>query len=117
MAWASQKKTYLPHFANHTKEVASLWKLKVHITGAMVQWEGNRSFVYGRKPVGTPFQFTREYSVQNPIYGKILFMVKNITQVLYLQLDNCFRENKNKYVFTFLCQPKRPFRIAHHIQT
>jgi hypothetical protein len=91
-----QSKTYLPHFSNVTKGICSLWKLKVHISGAMVHGKTTEVFVD-----------TNQWEHGSNLLINILYRILNIYKekipaVLYLQLDNCLRGNKNKYVFAFL---------------
>ena len=90
-----QSKTNLPHFQQKCKQTSGFWKLKTHVTGAIVHGQG----VYGYFDV---CQWKHSSNMTIIILLNILFMYRDsLPEVLYLQMDNCARENKNKYVFAF----------------
>ena len=39
----------------------------------------------------------------NAYFPSVSFSWDIYPPILYVQMDNCWRENKNKYVITFLC--------------
>ena len=90
-----QSKTFLPHFRDKSKDVANMWKLKMHVTGSIVHGRG----VYGFFDMG---QWPHASNLTITVLENILYMYRNeIPPTLYLQLDNCGRENKNRFVFSF----------------
>ena len=90
-----QSKTNLPHFQQKCKQTSGFWKLKTHVTGAIVHGQG----VYGYFDV---CQWKHSSNMTITILLNILYMYRDsLPEVLYLQMDNCARENKNKYVFAF----------------
>ena len=92
-----QSKTSLPHFLNETKSTSAMYKLKMHVTGVLVH--GHHS--YGFFDFG---QFPHSSNLTMTILLDVLYMYKDsLPPTLYLQMDNCCRENKNKFVFAFCC--------------
>lgn len=93
-----QNKTNLPHLVRIPKACQNLWTLRTHLTGNL--FHGHGSFGYFdflqwphdcNLTLGTLLLTLVELSKQGPLPGKLL-----------LQMDNCVRENKNKYVMGFL---------------
>ena len=92
-----QNKTDLPHFTRKTKSACNMWVLRTHITGAIVH--GRRSFAFIDVHL-----WPHDSNLTINILLNILMQLSddNLPPVLYLQLDNCYRENKNQFVFGFL---------------
>ena len=91
-----QSKTNLPHFQQKSKQTSGNWKLKTHVTGAIVHGQG----VYG---YFDNCEWSHSSNMTITILMNILYMYKDsLPPVLYLQMDNCGRENKNRFVFA-LC--------------
>ncbi|XP_053384146.1 uncharacterized protein LOC128550076 [Mercenaria mercenaria] len=92
-----QKKTELPHYLYLSSFVSSLWKLKTHLVGVIVHGIGNYGFFdYYQYPHGSNLTIHCLLST--------LYMQKDsLPDTLYLQMDNCARENKNRYILGFLC--------------
>ncbi|KAL5017771.1 hypothetical protein ScPMuIL_005146 [Solemya velum] len=95
-----QAKTYIPHFVGRkSKEIATASQLKVHVTGVI-------SHGTNEKRVFTDiFQYRHDANLTMNVLLKNLWDIskgKPLPPVLYLQADNCFRENKNKFVLALL---------------
>ena len=90
-----QSKTFLPRFVQQAKQVSNMWKLKTHVTGAIVHGHG----VYG---YFDSCQWPHASNMTIHVLVNILYMYRdNLPDTLYLQMDNCGRENKNRFVFAF----------------
>ncbi|XP_070534107.1 uncharacterized protein [Ptychodera flava] len=90
-----QNKTNLPHLHKEDKSTSNLFRLRTHITGAIVH-----TGVTGGK---VPFVYVdvnhipHDSNLTMNVLLEILKEVeKHLARVLYLQLDNCFRENKKQ---------------------
>ena len=68
--------------------------LKVHVTGAIVHGQG----AYGFFDIG---QYCHDSNMTIYVLINILSMFSSLPPTLYLQLDNCGRENKNRFIFAF----------------
>ena len=92
-----QSKTAVPHFLEQTKSTSSMYRLKMHVTGVLVHGQHTYGFFdYG--------QFHHSSNLTMTILLDVLYMYKDsLPPVLYLQMDNCARENKNKYVLALCC--------------
>ncbi|XP_071143255.1 uncharacterized protein [Mytilus edulis] len=91
-----QAKTMIPHFTATPKFADGMWKLKTHLLGAIVHGIG----AYGFFDI---FQWPHGSNLTVSTLMNILFMMKDsLPEVLYLQMDNCGRENKNRYLMSFL---------------
>lgn len=93
-----QNKTNLPSFVRSTKACQNLWRLRTHLTGCLVHGLGCYSF----------FDFLQISHDCNLTLTCVLLTIvevlkqRKLPRRLLLQMDNCVRENKNKYVFGFL---------------
>lgn len=90
-----QNKTDLPHFARKSKTASNMWVLRTHVTGAILH--GRRSFAFIDVHL-----WPHDSNLTINIILHVLLDQKNLPPVLYLQLDNCYRENKNQFLFGFL---------------
>ena len=87
-----QSKTMLPHFMKPSKAVDSMWKLKTHLLAVRVHGVGDYGYFDN-------FQYPHGSNLTITTLLNIICMMKdNLPQTLYLQMDNCGRENKNRYV-------------------
>ena len=92
-----QSKTALPHFVRECKQTSQMVKVKTHLTGVIV---------HGLQDSWGFFdcdQFPHASNLTINVLINVLSMYDSLPPVLYLQLDNCYRENKNKYVIAFCC--------------
>ena len=98
-----QSKTNLPNTKLISKSTSSLWRLRTHVTGVII---------HTKAPTGGKLVYSYLDLVQFPhdsnltltvIVNSLVHFVKTnpLPKVLYLQMDNTVRENKNKYVLTF----------------
>ena len=121
-----QSKTNLPHLTQNTKSTQNLWKLRTHLTGALLHTQspkGKLGFGYydllqwphdcnltihprrsGRERRKPPLRGGRPFQGLRPLLHVLVYLadhLNSIPEVLYIQLDNCYRENKNRYMFGF----------------
>ena len=91
-----QHKTLLPRFMEQSSSMSRSLRLKAHIIGVIVH--GRKNFVY--------ISNDRIHSDPNLtihcLLRTLLQLPRPLPKILYLQADNAFRENKNKFVFAFL---------------
>jgi len=84
-----QKKTEIPHFAQKSSANDSLTKVKSHLVGVLVHGIGAFGFFDVQ-------QWQHNSNLTLSIITHVLLMLTSLPRVLYLQMDNCWRENKNK---------------------
>eukprot|EP00058_Branchiostoma_floridae_P020703 XP_002606193.1 hypothetical protein BRAFLDRAFT_92067 [Branchiostoma floridae] len=95
-----QNKTAIPHFVQKTKE-SEKWKLKTHVTGVLVHGLG-QAFAYIDN-LRWPHDSNLTCNVLLATLRMVSRMYDNkLPATLFLQMDNCWRECKNKFVFAFL---------------
>ena len=98
-----QSKTNLPNTKLISKSTSSLWRLRTHITGVIL---------HTKAPHGGKLKYCYIDLLQYPhdsnltltaIINVLVDFSRNyrLPEVLYIQMDNTCRENKNKYVLTF----------------
>jgi len=95
MEWIRTKQ-----IAQNTKSRQNLWQVQTHLTGALACAEA----VKGKLAFGFYDLLQWPHDSNLTIYvllSNIQQLPKRISEVLYLQLDNCFQENKNKYLLGF----------------
>lgn len=73
-----------------------MWKLQTHVTGVIVHGRGHHVFL-DFKEVPHDSNLTINVLLQT------LLKYEKLPPTLYLQLDNCGRENKNKFVLALCC--------------
>ena len=68
--------------------------------GALVHTQGEK----GKHPIVflDLLEWPHDSNLTATLLLRVLNKLEKIPEVLYLQLDNCFRENKNKYILS-LC--------------
>jgi hypothetical protein len=90
-----QMKLMVPKLLNVMKAYSSAWRLKTHLTGVLN---------HGREAVGyfDLMQWPHDSNLTINIVMRVLLRMDIIPDRLYLQMDNCWRENKNQYVLAFL---------------
>ena len=94
-----QNKTNLPSFVRVTKACQNVWCLRTHLTSCLVHGVGCYSF----------FDFLQFSHDTNLTLTSLLFTIMEVSsnqgkmpRRLLIQMDNCVRENKNKFVMGFL---------------
>ena len=99
------RKSDLPKFQQNSKNLVSFHKLPSHITGAIVT-----SGHYSEKMKHYFFINHNQYEQGSNMVITVIYHLlhaflqdhKKFPKHLHLNTDNCGRENKNRYVFTFL---------------
>ena len=78
-----------------------LWRLKTHVTGVIVHTDVE----HGKKVYAfvDHLQWPHDSNLTINILEEVIseWHHNQLPDVLYLQLDNCFRENKNRYLFGY----------------
>ncbi|CAG2204723.1 unnamed protein product [Mytilus edulis] len=86
-----QSKTEIPHFLYLSSLTSGIWKLRTHLVGALVHGVGLYGFFDW-------YQYAHSSNLTIHVILSILLMTKDsLPDVLYLQMDNCARENKNRF--------------------
>ena len=90
-----QMKLLIPQLLNTMKVYPSALRLKTHLTGVLN---------HGREALGyfDVMQWPHDSNLTINVLMRVLLRMDVIPERLYLQMDNCWRENKNQYVLTFL---------------
>ncbi|KAK3734356.1 hypothetical protein QZH41_016659, partial [Actinostola sp. cb2023] len=90
-----QAKLLLPRLTVIAHAYANARQLRTHLTGILN---------HGRQPKGyfDLFQYPHDANLTINILLLELTSMDYLPDVLYLQLDNCWRENKNQFVLNFL---------------
>ena len=90
-----QAKLLLPQLCNLIKAFSDAYKLRTHLTGVLD---------HGQQPfcVLDLFQWPHDSNLTLNVLLLVLERRAHIPDILYLQMDNCFRENKNQYIISFL---------------
>lgn len=97
-----QAKTNVPNTKLIAKSTSSLWRLRTHVTGVIIHTHApcgklTYSFV-------DLLQYPHDSNLTLTVITDTLLdfsKKQHLPEVLYLQMDNTTRENKNKYVLTF----------------
>ena len=98
-----QAKTALPHLTRQDKTSQNLWRLRTHITGALV----HGTMDYGKDAI--MYINTSELPSDSNLTLNVLLRTleshiqryNKLPEKLYLQFDNCWRENKNMFILSF----------------
>ena len=90
-----QAKLLLPQLNNKSKAFSEAWKLRTHLTGVLD---------HGLHPlcISDLFQWAHDSNLTMNVILIALARRSFIPDILFLQMDNCFRENKNQFVLSFL---------------
>ena len=95
-----QSKTNIPNLPRRTKSTQNLWHLPTHITGVLVHTratKGKKAFAFCDF-----YQYPHDSNLSiNVLMTALLQALPNLPPVLYLQFDNCYRENKNRFILAF----------------
>lgn len=96
------KKTHIPRERRMSKSVQGVVGLRTHLVGAIAHSgltdHGKKTFC-----CFDLFEYPHDPNLTITVPMEVLKSFKdNLAVVLYLQLDNCWKENKNKYVMFFL---------------
>ena len=99
-----QKTTSIPRVRRKTKATCNLASLSTHLVGAIF----HSGQCQNGKDVFGAFDFKQWHHDPNLNASLLLAMLARWSQeyklppILYLQLDNCFKENKNQYIMLLL---------------
>lgn len=97
-----QSKTNLPNTKLIAKSTSSLWRLRTHVTGAILHTKAPYAkLVYCFVDF---VQFPHDSNLTLTVIVNVLVdfaKTNQFPEVLYLQMDNTCRENKNRFVLTF----------------
>lgn len=91
-----------PYFRQPTKDTASFWKLKTHITGVMAH--GHGSFIYTCQfnvHHGTNLNIEVINRTLLKLEEKYMEQNQQLPPRLFIQLDNTCKENRNKILFSY----------------
>ena len=102
----------LPYFSQATKQSGRIWKARQYLVGGIVHGKGIYLF---RHLDVFPRGANVTIEVLHRMLEDILRQEGRLPKVLYLQLDNCWRENKNRYVFGFLSDLVQKVPASHHL--
>ena len=98
-----QNATNLPHLKRFNKSAVNLWHMRTHITGVIIHGHGSYAYTdllqWPHDPNLTMNILTR---VLLRRFLELINSNSHLPKKLYLQLDNCMRENKNRHVLGFL---------------
>ena len=98
-----QSKTNPPHVQS-TKFTQGLWKFRTQLTGALLHTKAAKGKIaFGYYDIlRWPHDCNLTINILLEILQELAIVVGRIPKVLYIQLDNCYRENKNQFFFTFV---------------
>ena len=98
-----QAKTNLPYTKLIAKSSSSLWRLRTHVSGVLVHTKapfGKLAYSFVDL-LQWPHDSNMTMSLIIHVLSKYISDGRNLPDVLYIQMDNTSRENKNKYVMGF----------------
>ena len=84
-----QSKTSIPHWPVDSKTTSTCEKLKTHVVGVRIHGIGNNGFMDFN-------QFPHDTNLTIMAIMQSMMMLESLPPVLYVQLDNTSRENKNR---------------------
>lgn len=96
-----QSATNLPHQKKISKSTVNLWHLRTHFTGAIVHGDCSEGFL-------DYLQYPHDPNLTINVLLRLLvrrfrdLATTGLPDKLYVQLDNCGRENKNQWVLAFM---------------
>ncbi len=95
-----QSKTNVPLLLKEAKSTQNLYRLRTHLSGALVHTRSpHGKVIYAFYDI---MQWPHDSNLCIQVLSSILYDFRDkLPTVLYLQLDNCFRENKNRFVLGF----------------
>ena len=97
-----QAKTNLPNTKHIAKSTSALWRLRTHVTGVLVHTRaphGKLAFAYVDL-----LQFPHDSNLTLTLLLQTIVKCcqnQDLSESLYIQMDNTSRENKNRYVLAF----------------
>lgn len=111
-----QSKTNLPHLIQCTKSTQNLWNLRTHLTGALLHTQspkGKLAFGY-YDLLQWPHDCNLTLNIFLQVLQELTAKFCTLPKILYMQLDNYYRENKNRYILGF-CAPLVQLKIVRKV--
>ena len=98
-----QSKTTLPHLTRTDKGSQNLWRLRTHVTGALIHgtMDYSKDAIMFVNTADLPSDSNLTLDVLLSALELHMKKYNKLPEKLYLQFDNCWRENKNKYILCF----------------
>ena len=95
-----QSKTNVPLLLKEPKSAQHLYQLRTHLSGAIFHTRSpHGKIIYAFYDI---MQWPHDSNLILQVLNHILHDFKTkLPDTLYLQLDNCYRENKNRYVLGY----------------
>ena len=93
-----QRKTMLPRFTRDPSGMERLTRLKTHVVGSLLFGRTKKLLMCTSTDLW-PHDSNLTIEV---ILRSLCYAAKPLPAVLYLQMDNCWRENKNRHIMSFL---------------
>ena len=90
-----QSKLLIPSLLHVAKSYSGAWKLRTHLTGILNHERETLAFL-------DVFQCSHDSNCTMNVLLRTLKRMEYIPDKLRLQMDNCWRENKNQFVIAFL---------------
>ena len=94
-----QDKSNVPRSSTNAKEIKAVEPYPFSVVGVMVHGFEYRSYLV--KPTWKHDTNLTIHLLMKTLV-RVLETTGRIPPILYLQMDNCWRENKNQYMMTFL---------------
>lgn len=95
-----QTKTNIPTMVQEAKSTQNLCRLRTHLTGALIHTQSPHGKII--KAYYDIMQWPHDSNLIIEVLSQVLYSIQsNLPPTLYLQLDNCSRENKNRYFLGF----------------
>lgn len=95
-----QSKTNLPSMVQEAKSTQNLFRLRTHLTGALVHTRsphGKHIFAFYDM-----LQWAHDSNMTIQVLSQVVHSFRDkLPPTLYLQLDNCGHENKNRYLLGY----------------
>lgn len=96
-----QSATNLPHCKKISKSTVNLWHFRTHLTGVIIHGCGSQRYLDFHQYPHDP-NLTINVLLRLLIERFSILVQTVLPEKLYVQLDNCGRENKNQFVLAFL---------------
>lgn len=98
-----QSKTTIPHLTRVDKGSQHLWRLRTHVTGALIHgtMDYGKDVIMFINTADIPSDSNLTLNVLISALEKHVRKYNKLPEKLYLQFDNCWRENKNRYILCF----------------
>ncbi|XP_070553722.1 uncharacterized protein [Ptychodera flava] len=95
-----QKKTYFPRLVREKKNTENLGKVPMHATGSLIHTNVPEGKLAVMRLDIHNFPHDSNMTINN-IMWNLVDNIDRLSRQLHLQLDNCYRENKNRFLLSF----------------